>query len=290
MRGFVKLGANSARAALAGSLAIRKNSEKEGLFVIEGRKAVLETLSDPEFSRSIEFIVLSEAAGAQLAEKIACESAGKCDKIYLADEKTFLRISETRTPEGVLAVCKTPRYELSVITAKAKPLFLLVLDSASDPGNLGTIIRLSDNFGVSAVLLTANSVYEYSGKVIRSTMGSFRNVPAIRIGPPEENAIETLAASEKCAVVASELDGELPVGGLGKAIGGSVTEAVVLVAGSESHGIVTPWVKKLIGGARRCYRSRIPSLGRNESLNLSVACAVYCYEISAALFPGTAGS
>jgi len=293
MHNFTKLGSNSPLIARVRSLGTRKHSEKEGLFVIEGKKALLETLADPKFSKLLKYIVLRDdsdsgaasaaSADAAFAKKIACESAGKCDKIYSASAQTFARMSGTETPEGALAVCEIPAYSLGAIMAEGGPKLFVLLDSVADPGNLGTIIRLSDNFGASAVLLTPNSVYEYSGKVVRATMGSFRNVPVIRLSNSETMEIEKISRAGECAVVLSELGGNVPIGELKTALGDG-TRTVIFIAGSESHGIVSPWIEKLVASAYRSIKSHIPSRGKNESLNISVACAIYCYELGRALF------
>jgi len=231
------------------------------------------------FSAYLKYVVFAESFGAGETDKFMEASFNKSVGFYSAGDAEFKKLCDTQTPEGVLAVCDIPSYDIGAVFEKPGKKLFLLLDSVSDPGNLGTVIRTADNFGVSAVFLTPDSVYEYGGKVIRSTMGSFRNVPVIRIDARGYSAFAEKIKESGTLIVSSELAAVSPVSDIGKQLAGRNFENLMLVAGSESHGIKTPEIIELLKNTQGVIRTKIPCRGKNESLNLSVAAAIYCYEL-----------
>jgi len=227
----------------------------------------------------VRYVVFAESFGPEETGKFMASSFNKGVGFYSAGDAEFKKLSDTQTPEGVLAVCEIPPCSFSGIFEKPVKKLFLLLDSVSDPGNLGTVIRTADNFGVSAVFLTPDSVYEYGGKVIRSTMGSFRNVPVIRIAPDGYAAFAEKIKESGTLIISSELAAASPVSDIGKHLAGRNYNNLMLVAGSESHGIKTPEIIALLKNTQGVIRTKIPCRGRNESLNLSAAAAIYCYEL-----------
>jgi TrmH family RNA methyltransferase len=206
-------------------------------------------------------------------------STNKSIELYLAADDLFKKLCDTKTPEGVLAVCEKPSYTIRDIFEKPGKKLFILLDSVSDPGNLGTIIRSADNFGAAGIFITHDSVYEYSGKVIRSSMGSFKNVPVLRICDKGYDILAGAIRDSGTLVVSSELGASSPIGDIGKHLAGRNFKNILLVAGSESHGIKTPELLELMKKSRGLIQTKIPCRGRNESLNLSMAVSIYCYEL-----------
>ncbi len=218
------------------SLREKKHREAEGLFVVEGPKVVSELL----------------AAGQAFREVYATPAwEGDCTTRVSEDE--MARISHYPTPSPVLALGAITRAALPP-GALTKGLSL-ALDGLQDPGNVGTLIRLADWYGLPRVLLSRDCADLYSQKVINASMGSFARVPVFSVDLP--------AALAGCPVpvLGCDLDGE-DVHRLGR-----VPDAVVII-GSEGRGpspAVRACINKLV---------TIPRIGRAESLNAGVAAAI----------------
>ncbi len=265
------------------ALRVKKHMLERGFFIIEGKKAVAETLGDERFLPNIKYVLLSESLEGDYLEKISFINSNKYVKIYAVAAGLFKKISGDETPEGALCVSAIPeRDAVSLIEDETKRIFIL-LDSVNDPGNLGTIMRLADNFGVSAVLLGKNSVFEYSPKVIKSSMGSFKNITTARLDEKVYGALLEAARSEETAVIYPDIRAGVPLREAARRAGSEGVRKVIIVGGSESHGVSDGQIIKIIEGAARAVKAMIPNYGGNESLNLSVAMGIFCYEISLAL-------
>ena len=218
------------------SLREKKNREAEGLFVVEGPKVVGELL----------------VAGQTFREVYATPSwPGACTTRVSEDE--MARISHYPTPSPVLAVGVIQRLELA--PGMLASGLTLALDGLQDPGNVGTLIRLADWYGLPRVLLSRDCADLYSQKVINASMGSFARVPVYSVDLP--------AALAHCPVpvLGCDLNGD-DVHKLGR-----VPDAVVII-GSEGRGPsaeVRERITRLV---------TIPRLGHAESLNAGVAAAI----------------
>ena len=147
----------------------KKNErKKQGLFIIEGIRSINEIPQEYE----IDTIVMSDLFDESLLKVSATRNA------LLVPSELFKVISDTQTPQGVLALVKMKTLQLEDIEVKANG-FYLMLENLQDPGNLGTIIRTAHAAGVNAVILTKGTVDIYNDKTIRSTMGSIFYIPII---------------------------------------------------------------------------------------------------------------
>ena len=236
----------------------------ENVFVIEGLKMFMEVLAQcPE---RFEEIFLTEAARSKLVGTFGAPVIEGL-KYETVDEKLFDRIAETVTPQGVLAIVKTPGYALTDIL-KENTAKLLVLDNLRDPGNLGTIIRTAEAAGMSGILLSEGCVDITNPKVVRSTMGAIFRVPFVRC---EALADELLRLKENYygfTVYATALNGSV-VFTENKYYG-----RCAIVIGNESNG-VSP---EVLAAADK--KIRIPMAGKVESLNAAVAAAIVMYEVN----------
>ncbi len=174
-------------------------------------------------------------------------------------EKELNRISGLKTANKVLAIVQTPERK---ITDKDFGKILLVLDGISDPGNLGTIIRTADWFGIVNVLCSTDCVELYNPKVVQATMGSL-----FRVNVFYDDLLEViLDFGKNIPVIGTMLDGE-------NIYNLSLPDNAMIVIGSEAHGI-RPEIQQML-----TQQITIPSKNTGtESLNAAVATGIVCSE------------
>lgn len=248
-----------------------KVRNKEGLYVIEGIKMFLEVkeqafhcLKKTYISESFyEDISNNDTTDASIGSKITHSDLAHIEYEVVSD-KVFNEVSETINPQGIMAIVKQPKYELSDIIDKEE-VRLVLLEDLRDPGNLGTIIRTAEGAGVTGIILTKNSVDIFNPKVIRSTMGAIYRVPFVYV----EDMVETLhlLSKHQIQVYAAHLKAthyydEVVYG----------TRSGILI-GNEANGL-----SDVVAKAAGDY-IKIPMEGQVESLNAGVATAILMYEI-----------
>lgn len=196
--------------------------------------------------------------------KSADESVkNKLTEYEIVDDTVFKQISNTVTPQGILSIVKMSEMDLAQIYQLQGKCYL-VLEDLQDPGNLGTIIRTAEGAGVSAVIMSKNTVDIYNPKVVRSTMGSIFRVPFLYVDDIYK-AVEELKTHE-IKVYAAHLKGtcnyDRP----------DYKESSAFMIGNEGNGLsdrITELADCLI---------RIPMLGKVESLNAASAATILMYE------------
>ena len=227
-------------------LSQKKYRDSLGLFIVEGEKMVSEAI----------------ASGLEVLFQVSSEDDGGEEVL-----RTFTQLS---TPPPVLAVVR--KREEGALTVPPLRGTFLALDSIRDPGNLGTIIRIADWFGIDGIYASADTVDQYNPKVVQSTMGSLFRVPILKTDLA--GLCRSVASANGC-VLGTFLDGrDLYRSGLG-----SESEAARLVViGNESRGI-SPEVGKYVTG--RILIPSYPPMREEgaESLNAAVATAVVLSEI-----------
>lgn len=243
------------------ALHLKKNRDAQGLFFVEGIRFVNDAV---ENGQTIIKVIISDKlenlnGGSELIKKVT----SACDDCYIVPEKLFKEISDTQTPQGVLAVLKKREFAFNDVIEQGNSL--VILDSLQDPGNVGTIIRTADAAGVSAVLMSKGCVDLYSPKVLRSTMGSVFHMPIFE-GLHINETISMLKQSGY-KVIASHLAGE------NNYFEEDLTGKSAIIIGNEANGISDETAQL----ADRLVK--IPMPGKAESLNVSVAASVMIYEI-----------
>lgn len=221
------------------SLSQKKFRDEEGLFIVEGEKMVAEALAS-DFE--VEAVYRTSEIG----------------------EEAMGRISALSSPSPALAVVRIPAS--GGVPAPAEDELLLALDSLRDPGNVGTIIRLADWFGIRTILASPDTVDIYNPKVVQATMGAIFRVRFIYCDLPG-----TLSAmrGRGIPVYGTFLEGD-------DIYKSSLTKGGVIVMGSESNGI-GPEVEALVD--RKLYIPPFPPEGTgSESLNVAIATAITCSE------------
>jgi RNA methyltransferase, TrmH family len=180
--------------------------------------------------------------------------------------KAAAALSETVTPQGLVAVCRAVDVPLSAALA-TNPRLVAVLVDVADPGNAGTILRTADAAGADAVVLTGESVDVYNGKSVRASAGSLFHLDVVVGADPYEvlararaTGSTTLATSGRGT---SDLDALID--------DGTLCDPIVWLFGNEAHGLP----EQIIETADRSVR--VPIYGGAESLNLAAAAAVCLY-------------
>ncbi len=241
---------SKARAKFIKSLQVKKYRQSEQRFVVEGAKSVLELLASDFITETVvatqEFmdhskLLLSDFSGELIEEK----------------ESTLASVGEFKTNNSALAIARMkPNLPLEVNEHE----FAVMLDDIRDPGNLGTIIRTADWYGISKIIASNDTTEFYNPKVIHASMGSFTRVQVY---------YTDLAGFLKQATV--------PI--LGTFMDGASIHEVdfgtggIIVIGNEAQGISTAVEKRVT------RRVTIPRFGKAESLNAAVATAIICDNI-----------
>ena len=233
------------------SLQQKKIRKAQGLFLAEGIKSVTEFVNS---GYEIDTIYHTPGLGAKLLNlsgniNIAETSASNLEKF-----------SSLTTPQDVIALIKIPKWA-QLQTQTLQQSFVLALDGIQDPGNLGTIIRTADWFGIKNIICSEDTVDAYNPKVVQATMGSLARVNL--------HYLDLAAFIEQCntPVFGALLEGN-------NIYNTNFGTEGLLVMGNEGNGI-RPEIEQLIQ-----HRITIPQAGKTESLNVAIATAIFCSEIS----------
>ena len=226
----------------------KKFRNESGCFVVEGRKGVEEGLKSSHVLHSVY------TADADWASAHA--------QSIVVNTREMEQMSGLNTPSSHLAVFEQRAY----VPDWQKTSSLLILDGIADPGNMGTIIRSAEWFGINCIVCTPDCVELYNPKVVQATMGSVFRMGVAML--TEEQIRRDLEANE-FYVIAADLQGT-------NIYSFDFNQKVAMVIGSESHG-VRPAMRSLINEF-----VTIPGNGAAESLNASVAAAVFMSQWSAA--------
>jgi TrmH family RNA methyltransferase len=239
------------------SLHQKKERQLAGLFLAEGAKIVFDLITT-------DFPIVEIYGLPAWVEKNSSLIQRLSIPVNLLTEKELMQVSALATPQEVIACCKIPETQLPTI---GPGKLVLVLDSIRDPGNMGTLIRLADWFGLAGVVASDDSVEWTNPKVIQSTMGSFT-----RIQPHYTDLTSWLeSVHEDAPIFAAELDGE-------DVYAANFTPEGILIVSNEAHGLsgyLAPFIHKKL---------RIPRFaGQNsgaESLNVAMAAAILLGEFA----------
>jgi TrmH family RNA methyltransferase len=219
----------------------KKGRETEGLFLVEGPKMVKEALENREiciekllFSAPLEFGPIPT----HLPQ-------------FHVSPSEMERISTMKTPPSAVAVCRIPSFK-----TPSGPR-ILCLDGIQDPGNLGSIIRIADWFGISGIVLSHECADAYNPKTVKSTMGSIFRVSLWY------TALEEYLKTTTLPIYGAQLDGQSITNNF-------IPKDAILLIGSEGNGIskeLLPYIHHAIS---------IPRFGHAESLNAAIACGILC--------------
>ncbi len=235
------------------SLEQRKFRKESALFVAEGGKTVQDLI---DTGIEVKNIIATD-------EWLKTHKLNTTAEITVVNDDDMKKASFLRTPQGVLAIFKQPSHEIDYTLPERE--LCLALDNVQDPGNMGTIIRIADWFGIENIYCSNGSVDIYNPKTVQATMGAIGRVKIHYTNLPE--LIERL--KEKTPVYGTFLDGE-------DIYSSKLNDRGIIVMGNEGNGI-SDECGRLIK-----ERLLIPNYPKerstSESLNVSVATAIVCSE------------
>lgn len=233
------------------SLQQKKHRKEHGLFLVEGLKSITDFLSS---DYAIDTIYHTPQYGPKMLKVLGNI---KFQEVSIAE---LGKISSLNTPQEMVALIKIPESpELKSDDLSNK--FTLVLDGVQDPGNLGTIIRTADWFGIQNVICSEDTVDVYNPKVVQATMGSLARI--------KTSYMDLLFLSDKNSipVFGAMLNGE-------NIYQTDFDNEGLIVLGNEGNGI-RPEIQQLVQ-----RKVTIPKIGNAESLNVGIAAAIFCNEIT----------
>lgn len=247
------------RVVAARRLTRRAGRDAAGEFLAEGLQAVREALAGGTAPRELFGTADALARYPELVER--ARAAGV--PVSELTPRAAAALSETATPQGLVAVCRTLDVPLGAALA-GRPALVAVLADVRDPGNAGTVLRSADAAGADAVVLAGGSVDPYNGKTVRASAGSLFHLPVVR--GAELPAALAAARAAGLLVLAADGAGEADLDELADA--GQLTAPTAWLFGNEAWGLPAAV------GALADRRVRIPISARAESLNLAAAAAV----------------
>ncbi|RXK61604.1 RNA methyltransferase [Lacibacter luteus] len=231
------------------SLGHKKRRDEERLFLVEGSKMVAELVQ--QYATQIVRLFATETFYTNCAE------AKTIQQHFVISNEELERISQQQTPNQALALVHYfPQQEWSPSSTE----WTLVLDAIRDPGNMGTIIRLADWFGIKHIVCSPDCADIYNPKVIQATMGSIMRVAV------HEAELTSFLSQQQVPVVGAVLGGtelasyKFPGGG-------------ILVIGNEANGIREEVIPMLTDALM------IPRFGEAESLNAAIATSIFLWEL-----------
>ena len=256
--------------ALLGS---RGNKERQetGTYVVESLQNIKAVISDsPNLLKKLFYTAEGiERLGSDLLQQYPLN---KIESFEVSLE-VMKAMTDTVTPQGLLAIAEIPRIELNSLGDSEKSaLKIAYFWQIQDPGNAGTVIRAADAFDFDAAVFSDNSVDIYSPKVVRSTAGSFWRVPLITGITLEELA--EFSAKKHLKIYVTQANGEIDLNSAAKDAKG---ESSIWIFGNEARGVPDE-----ISSITEITRVSIPISERVESLNLATAASVVMYAVSAA--------
>jgi RNA methyltransferase, TrmH family len=243
--------------AAARELLRRRNRQRAGRFLVEGVQALHEAVR----YGSVHELFVTQRAAARHPELLDVPGA----RISLITERAAAGLSETVTPQGVVAVCSM--LGRPAADALRGTRLVAVLAGVADPGNAGTVIRVADAAGAGAVLFAGDTVDPYNGKCVRASTGSLFHL-ALGVEPDPHRAVvacrqaglQVLGAD---AGTGRDLDDVVDAG--------TLAMPTAWLFGNEAHGLD----RELLAAADQAVA--VPLHGRAESLNLAAAAAICLY-------------
>ena len=233
---------------LVRSLSDKRGRSEHGLFVAEGAKLI------GELRRS----------NLRIRRIFATEGLFEGPEVECVTEKEMERLSLLKTPSNSLAIVEIPRYRLDA--AHVGQRLTLALDDVQNPGNLGTIIRLADWFGIGEILCSPATADCFNPKVVQATMGAILRV---RVHYVELAPLLAQAAARGVPVYGTFLEGE-------NLYDAQLTDGGIIVMGNEGRG-VRPDVAQTV--TRKLFIPPFPADRRaSESLNVAMVTGVVCAE------------
>ena len=229
-------------------------------FLVEGENCVEAAVS----TGAATDVFATRSATKRFSEIIqAAEAMGGF--VHLIDEKAAKSLQDTVSSTGIFAVCRDVLWSSREVL-RGTPDLVVVPVETNDPGNAGTLVRVSDAMGADAVLFAGDTVDPQSGKAVRSSAGSLFHLPVAR--ERNVNKVMSMVRQKGLTVFATAMDGDVDLTEADELL----TQPSCWLFGNEAHGLGDELL------AQADYRVRIPLRGRAESLNLAAAASICLFE------------
>lgn len=249
------------RLKAAARLRDAKTRRKTGRFLIDGAREISRAIeAGVEIAEAFVCPELCDTAERQETVRRVCEAARECFHVSPA---AFAKLAFGERAEGVVAVGVTPQRTLADVRLPDNP-FVAVVEGVEKPGNLGAILRTADAAGVSAVIAADSGSDLYNPNAIRASLGAIFTLP---VCSAESREVRTWLREQRIPIYAARVGG----GKLYTQVDFSGPAAIVL--GSESQGLSELWRGDDVTNVE------LPMRGVVDSLNVSVAAAVFFYEV-----------
>ena len=256
MKSFEKI--SQSRLKSYSKLTEKKNRQSERKYLVEGVRLVEEAMkSDWE----VEAIVINSNGFVKEVGELGSWEIGKGVPLFECQGKDFIRLTDTVTSQGIVAVVKMRDHSLeNFFGVIPRQSIIVALDDVADPGNVGTIIRTCDWFGVDGVMLNKYTVDLYNPKVARATMGGIFHMPIM----PEVDLGLMMQDVKKLGfkIITTVLEGGKPLNKF------SFSDRSLIVFGNEARGVskeIEPLADESI---------TINKYGKAESLNVAISCGI----------------
>ncbi|HSN50237.1 MAG TPA: RNA methyltransferase [Bacteroidales bacterium] len=247
------------------SLQNKKQRDLQRIFIAEGSKLVFDLLKSRFTIR--ELFIIPEKTG-DIRSVIYSSRAG----ITEVTEAEMTRITSLTSPSPILAIVEMA--ESAPLPSPGPEDLILALDDIRDPGNMGTIVRIADWFGISAVICSETCVDLYNPKVVQSSMGSIARVTVYHTNLPDFLA----GVPDGTTIYGAFMEGE-------NMYQAELKQSGIIIIGNEARGI-SPEVAAQVTDKISIPAAPIIASDRAESLNASVATAIICAEFRRRTIPG----
>ncbi len=231
-----------------------KSRREEAQFVAEGFRILLDCMENAVgFSVLVisdNFLKNNNDAIEQLLEN--------AQEIICVSDSVFEKISDTKNPQGILAVIDMPKQTVNAINKNGR---YIALENIADPSNLGAVSRTAEALGIDGIILSSNGCDPYSPKALRSSMGTLLRMPVIIL----ENFIEQLKQTGMSLYGCVVRDG-MPINEV------NFSDGSIVIIGNEANGLTADAVNA-------SQKITIPMSGKAESLNAAVAASIAMWEL-----------
>lgn len=248
-------------------LGMKKFRDKLGSYVIEGPNLIGEAI---DHGGTLDLVVfkksfLLEGCKTEI-DLLRCQLEEKQIQVFQMEDKIFDLLSNTQTPQGVLAIVKKSDYQEERFFSSRDNSNgnIIVLDRLQDPGNIGTILRTADGAGYQGALIIKGTADVFSPKIVRAATGSLFRLPILMVNSAEE-ALTLLKKNKKTVICTALLDAK-------NYYDCPMSKDVAVIIGNEGNGVCDEFINK------SDVRVTIPMSGSTESLNAAVAAGILIYE------------
>ncbi|OPB32390.1 RNA methyltransferase [Bartonella sp. AR 15-3] len=240
----------------------KKNRNREGIFMAEGLKLVIDAFN---LGWTIHTLIVSRnSLRNSIIENTAANTIANGGSVIKVSQKVLESITHRDNPQTVVGIFKQQWHSIEKIIRRVDDVYI-ALDRVRDPGNLGTIIRTADAAGVKGIVLIGETTDPFSPETVRATMGSIFSIPLYRCN---ESTFLNWSTHFRGMIVGTHLKGPVDYRTIDFKNG-----PIILLMGNEQQGLSDVLVN-------HCNNlARIPQCGHADSLNLAVATAIMLYEI-----------